>query len=364
MPGASILDAETTEEAGDRFGTDPAWTVGTGSFILQSWEPGKGMLLTANESCWQGPPRCEGLDLRFVSDPEEIRQMFEDGTLDVLDLDEVGRASEYFLHGDIYQDRLYQVHRISLTYIALNESIEPLNDARVRKALQLALNRQVLLDAAYSGHGWPENGIMPHGLYGFNPDLPEIPYAPEKAKDLLDEAGYPNGFLLTISASSYSNPGEMALLRAVADMWADIGVTATIDLMHESQFMLRRKAGELACYSATWTADYNDPDNFFYTFFGSDENTRFRSLGYPREDIMARVRDARMIADPDERIREYRELERIIVQDDAAWIPLFTRLRFYVASDRLEGMQSSWNGSVKNKYREMTITDGSEAGRQ
>ena len=361
MPGASIMDAETTAEAGDRFGTDPAWTVGTGSFILQSWEPDRGMILTANENCWQGPPRCEGLDLRFITDPEEIRQMFEDGTLDVLDTDEVGRSSEFFLHGDIYQDRLYQVQRISITYIALNESIAPLDDVRVRKALQLALNRPVLLDAAYSGQGWLENGIMPHGLYGFNPELPEIPFAPEDARALLAEAGYPNGFSLTVSASSYSTQAEMALLRSAAAMWEKLGVYATIEVLPESKFMEQRKAGALACYSATWTADYNDPDNFFFTFFGSEENSRFRSLCYPREDIMARVRDARMIADPEARIREYRELERIIVQDDAAWIPLFTRIRSYVASERLEGLQSSWNGSVKNKYREMSIKEESEA---
>ena len=79
MPGASILDAETTREAGDRFGKDPAWTVGTGSFILRSWESGMGMILTQNPDCWQGPPHCEGLNLLFLTDPEEIRLLFENG---------------------------------------------------------------------------------------------------------------------------------------------------------------------------------------------------------------------------------------------------------------------------------------------
>ena len=70
---------------------------------------------------------------------------------------------------------------------------------------------------------------------------------------------------------------------------------------------------------------------------------------------MERVRAARAIEDPETRIREYRELEKIIVQEDAAWIPLFSRLRFYMISGRLKGITSSWNGSVKNKYREMSI---------
>ena len=76
MPGASILDRETTEAAGEFFGKDPAWTVGTGSFILQEWEAGKGMKLTANRDCWTGAPKCDGLDLRFLTgtgDPEKGR---------------------------------------------------------------------------------------------------------------------------------------------------------------------------------------------------------------------------------------------------------------------------------------------------
>ncbi len=357
MPGASILDAETTREAGDRFGKDPAWTVGTGSFILRSWESGMGMILTQNPDCWQGPPHCEGLNLLFLTDPEEIRLLFENGELDILNLDDVGRTAEFFLHGDIYQDRLYEVQRISTTYIALNEAIEPLGDVRVRKALQLSLNRELLLDAGYSGHGLLVDGILPRGMYGYNPNLSKIPFDPGEAKNLLAQAGYPNGFDLTFSVSSASTQGELSLVRMAVSMWQEIGVRASVEVLEEDDFMRLRKSGSIACYSATWTADFNDPDNFFYTFFGDAENTRFRSLNYPEEDIMAQVRLARTIADADKRIQKYHDLERVIAQDDAAWIPLFSRQFFYVSSERLKGFRASWNGSVKNMYREMSVTD-------
>ena len=130
---------------------------------------------------------------------------------------------------------------------------------------------------------------------------------------------------------------------------------AEVKVIEESEWMSLRKCGQMACYSATWTADYNDPDNFIYTFFGNKENTTFRSLCYPREEIMERVRKARTITDHNLRLAEYRELEQIIVQEDAAWIPLFSRLRYYVKGDRLEGMKASWNGSVKNNYRLMSV---------
>ena len=357
VPGASILDRETTELAGDRFGVDPVWTVGTGSFLLSQWTPEDGMLLSANPDCWQGAPKCAGLNLRFVTDSKEIRRMMEAGDLDVLDLDELGNAAEYFLHGDIYQDRLFSVPRIGITYIALNESIEPLNDVRVRKAMQLALNRSVLLAAVYGGRGSVENGIFPHGLYGYHPELPEIPYDPAEGARLLAEAGYPEGFDLTVSVNSASTRWELSALRLAASMWEKIGIRTTIDVMEAGEFMRLRKSGALACYTAQWMADFNDPDNFIYTFFGNSGNTRFRSLCYPREDVMERVRAARAITDPEARIREYQELERIIVQEDAGWIPLFSRQRWYVTSERLEGISASWNGSVKNKYREMSIKE-------
>lgn len=357
MPGASILDAETTKQAGERFGKEAEWTIGTGSFILQSWEPGKGMILTANRDCWQGPPRCKGLDLRFLTDPEEISQLFENGELDILNLDDVGKDAEFYIHGDIYQDRIYTVQRICITYIALNELVEPLSDVRVRKALQLSLNRAILLDVGFSGNGYVENGIMPHGLYGFNPDLPEIPHSPDEAAELLSEAGYPDGFEITFSVSSTSSQAELSMIRAAASMWEEIGVHAKIEVLDDAEFMKLRKSGELACYCATWTADYNDPDNFFYTFYGTRENTRFRSLNYQNEEIMAAVRRARTIPDPAGRVQEYQNLEKTIIQDDAAWIPLYSRQFIYVASERLEGVTWTWNGSVKNKYREMTIKE-------
>ena len=160
MPGASIMDEDTTTAAGDRFGVDATCTIGTGPYILSKWEPGEGMLLVPNESCWDGLPKNAGLDLRFITDAEEIRMMFEKGKLDILDLDDQGSSAEYFIHGDIYQSRIQEVPQIGISYIALNESVAPLNDVRVRKALQLSLDRGTLLDIVYSGRGSLENGIF------------------------------------------------------------------------------------------------------------------------------------------------------------------------------------------------------------
>lgn len=355
MPGASIMDEETTEKAGERFGKDPEWTIGTGSYILWKWIPKEGMLLRANKDCWLGAPENEGLDLRFMTEAKAQEDLFEQGGLDILDLNELGNDAEFYMNAQEYKDRLFRVHPVGITYIALNESVEPLDNDLVRRALQYALDRDALLDSVYKGRGSIENGIFPHGLYGYNDKLPKIPYDPDEAESLLSEAGYADGFDLTISLKSSATKGERDLMEMAASMWQKVGVRAEVKVIEESEWMSLRKCGQMACYSATWTADYNDPDNFIYTFFGNKENTTFRSLCYPREEIVERVRKARTITDHNLRLAEYRELEQIIVQEDAAWIPLFSRLRYYVKGDRLEGMKVSWNGSVKNNYRLMSV---------
>ena len=355
MPGASIMDKETTEKASDQFGKDSAHTIGTGPFVLQEWEPQKGMKLGVNNDCWAGPPLCGGLDLRFLTEQEEIRTLFDNGELDILDLDDLDDYAEYYVHGDVNKDRIHEVPQIGISYIALNESVSPLDDARVRKALQVSLDRDMLLNVVYSGRGSLENGIFSRGLYGHNASLPPIEKNVDEAKRLLADAGYPDGFDLTFSVKSSSTSAESMLAREVANMWSQVGVHTEVKVIPEEEFMSRRKGGTLECYTATWTADYNDPDNYIYTFFGNRANTTFRSLCYPREDVMERVTNARTITDSKKRIDEYHDLEKTIVQDDAAWVPLFSRTRLYVTSERVKNFHHAWNGSVKNVYREMEI---------
>ncbi|MDO5458241.1 MAG: ABC transporter substrate-binding protein, partial [Eubacteriales bacterium] len=189
---------------------------------------------------------------RFITDFVEERMEYENGSLDILDLDNLGDAAEYYIHGDIYQDNLVSMRQVGISYIALNESIRPLNNVKVRRALQLGLNRQMLLDAVYSGRGDLENGIFPRGLKGWNPDLPEIPFDPDAARRLLKEAGFKDGFDLTFSVKSTSTPLEREMVRMVASMWEKIGVHTEVEMLDENSFMEQRKSGRLACYTATW----------------------------------------------------------------------------------------------------------------
>lgn len=355
MPPASILNEESASAAGDDFGKDPAKTIGTGPFILDSWTPGEGMTLRANPDCWQGAPGVDGIELYYITDEVEQRLMFERGELDILDLDKLGDEAEYFVHGDIYKDRLHTAPQVDISYIALNQAVEPLNDVRVRRALQVSLDRRMILDAFYSGRGTVENGIFPHALKGFNPDLEPIEYDPAGAVTLLAEAGYPDGFTLEVQVNASAGRAVRELMEMASVMWKKIGVKTTISILPESEFMELRTTGAATCYTATWSADYNDPDNFIYTFFGSTDNTVYRSLNYPDKDVIKRVQGARTILDEDERMREYAALEQKIIREDASWIPLFSRTHIYITGERVGHFETAWNGASQPVLRKITL---------
>ena len=145
------------------------------------------------------------------------------------------------------------------------------------------------------------------------------------------------------------------MVEMAVSMWEKIGIRAEIEVLDEASFLDRRNNGKLTCYAATWSADYDDPDNFIYTFFGNVENTRYRSLCYPNEAVMNRVRKARAVMDEKTRLKEYQDLEKIIAQDDAAWIPLFSRMHYYVVSERVDNFCVSWNGWYTTDFRNMTL---------
>ncbi len=355
-PGASMYDEETTEAAGAQFGLDPAVTIGTGSFPFDSWELNAQMVLKANPDCWAGAPACDGVIIKIVPDEATQRMMFENGELDLLDLDNAPSQMDYFLSQPQYADQITSGQRVGIAYLGLNEDYEPLSHVEVRQALQRAIDRQAILDALFSGQGQLENGIFPHGLIGYNPDLPEIPYDVEAAKELMKQAGYEDGFDLEFCYSSDSAQATRDLAAIVQAQWKEIGVNVTLREIDDGSYLDMRKSGELQCYTSTWSADFNDPDNFIYTFLGTLDNSVYRGFNYKDEATIARVAGARAIVDEQERIAEYQALEKQIFQDEAVWVPLYSKEHLYVVNPRVTGFTVSWNGWSSNYYHKVGIT--------
>ena len=354
-PGVSIYDSEATEAAGDQFGMDPAVTVGTGPFEFASWSFNNQLVLTRNEDYWKGASGLPGVVIKIIPDTETQSMMFESGELDILDLDYAADSVDRFT--ETYPDQIVQGPRVGIVYFTMNFNKEPFQDVRVRKAVQMSIDRQAILDALYGGRGQVEQGIFPHGLIGFNPDQEEIKYDPEAAKALLAEAGYADGFDMEIAADSSASDTMTMALEIVSDQLAEVGIRAEIKNYEESTWLETRKSGELGSFMSTWSADYNDPDNFIYTFFGNEEKTRIRSINYPDTEVMERVAKARTIVNEDERLAEYKALEEKIIHEDAAWVPMFSRLHLFAVSKRVQGFAPLWSGLSDQLFYNISLSE-------
>lgn len=354
-PGVSIYDSEATEAAGDQFGMDPAVTVGTGPFEFSSWSFNNQLVLTRNEDYWKGASGLPGVVIKIIPDTETQSMMFESGELDILDLDYAADSVDRFT--ETYPDQIVQGPRVGIVYFTMNFNKEPFQDVRVRKAVQMSIDRQAILDALYGGRGQVEQGIFPHGLIGFNPDQEEIKYDPEAAKALLAEAGYADGFDMEIAADSSASDTMTMALEIVSDQLAEVGIRAEIKNYDESTWLETRKSGELGSFISTWSADYNDPDNFIYTFFGNEEKTRIRSINYPDTEVMERVAKARTIVNEDERLAEYKALEEKIIHEDAAWVPMFSRLHLFAVSKRVQGFTPLWSGLSDQLFYNISLSE-------
>jgi peptide/nickel transport system substrate-binding protein/oligopeptide transport system substrate-binding protein len=151
------------------------------------------------------------------------------------------------------------------------------------------------------------------------------------------------------------SPSTLKINEAVQAMLAEVGVRVKITQMDSASYFATRKEGKLPAYESSWSADYNDPDNFIYTFF-SEKNTVARSYNYGNKDVFAKLESTRTMTDQAKRMSIYQALEKTIVQDDAAWIPLFSLEHLFVLQPRVKNFKVSWNGWSDMPYFGITLT--------
>jgi ABC-type transport system substrate-binding protein len=341
-PAASIYNRKATEAAGTQFGLEPDKTVGTGPFKLKEWKVNDHIALETYDKYWGGKATLDGVVIKIVPDADTQKMLFETGELDVFNCDLAKTQIPYFEGSDKWKNQIVKGPRVGLMYYSMNENIKPFDDVRVRKAFQMAINRQELLDKLYFGKGKLVNAIMPPGLLGYNPNTASIPYDPQKAKQLLAEAGYPNGFSMVIAQAS-DKAASLRVNEAVQAMLKEVGITVEIKQMDKASLLSTRKQGQLPMYLEEWSADYNDPDNFIYTIF-APRNAVTRSFNYKNEAVAQKLEQARKLTVSDERYKIYQDMEAQIVSNDAAWLPLFSLEHLFVVQPRVKNFKVAWNG--------------------
>lgn len=354
-PPCSIFNRESTVAAGDDFGLVPEKTIGTGPFRFTDWKLNDNFVMVSNPDYFRGAPKIDGIIVKIVPDAETNRIMFETDELDVFDVDNARSQFPAFRDSDKWKDQIVKGPRAGTYYYCLNMDIEPLDDVRIRKAIQMSIDRETILEKLYNSEGNVVHGIIPPGVLGYNPDIEVIEYNPEKAKELIAQAGYPNGFEMTL-AQITDSPSTLKINEAVQSMLGDVGIDANIEQMDSASYYGVRSEGELPSYYNVWSADYNDPDNFFYTFF-SAKNTISRSFNYDNKMVHKELEKARTMVDQKERMKLYQELEKIIVHEDAAWVPLFALNKIFIVQPRVKNLRVSWNGWGDMPYYHVEIVE-------
>ncbi len=351
-PACSIYNRKATEEAGDQFGIDPQLTIGTGPFKMSDWVLNDKLTMVRNDDYFKGAPKLDGIEVIQVPDENTQKLMYENGELDIVDLSSSSSQLAYFLGNDAYKDNLVTGPEAGCYFYVFNQDMKPTDDVRVRKAVSMAIDRQTILDQMYSGAGHVVNSMLPDGVLGAY-DTQEIPYDPEKAKALLAEAGYGEGCQLEIYQQT-DNPDALAINQVVQSMLNEVGITVTIKQMDDAAYFAERKEGRLGMTRASWKADFNDPDNFLYTFF-TERNAKIRSNNHKNTDVYQWLEDARAMTDEDERMALYQKIETAMVQEDASVLPLFQMDHIVVVQDWVKDFHVAWNGWSDVSYYTVSL---------
>ncbi|MCQ2566014.1 MAG: ABC transporter substrate-binding protein [Clostridia bacterium] len=362
VPGGAIYNQKACDLADEaaggvktdsKFGVEPEYTIGTGPFQVTEWVTNDHITLVRNNNYWKdsvpeyaAPSTVEGIVLFTVGDSSTMKMMFDNGDIDIFDLDNCREAIGTYRADATLGSQVVETTRLGTYYYCLNQQVEGLDNVLVRKAIQRVIDRQALLDSLYYGTGIIANSILAPGVVGYS-QLPEIEYDVAAAQDLMTQAGYSesNMLHLEISQSSTASSTTLNINEAVQQMLKQIYIDAEIVQVDDATWSSVRSQGGMDMYQTSWSADFNDPDNFIYTFF-SHANAVKRGFNYNNEEVMDKVEEARFMTDTEARLKLYSELEEQIVYEDAVWVPLFHLQHVFVLSTRVnpETFTPNWAG--------------------
>lgn len=330
-PVAAIVNQKAIEAAGDDYGL--ATAVGTGAFKFQDWVSQSHITLVRNDNYWGELAKSEQLVFRPIPETSVRVIELQTGGVDIAyDLDPQGRL-------EVESDPnivLYQDMSLSNSYIGFNANKHPFDDPLVRQALNYAVDVEVLLDVIYEGQASKADGPLPSLVFGFKPDLTAYEYDPEKAKELLQQAGYAPGFLKT-SIWTNDSTQRMQIAEVVQQNLVDVGIDATIEVLEWGAYLENTGAGMHDMFILGWVTVTADADYGLYALFHSSQ---FGSAGnrtyYANDRVDELLELARSTSDAQTRLEAYYEIQDIIVEE-APWIFLFSPDDVHATRANIEG---------------------------
>ncbi|MBV9479057.1 MAG: hypothetical protein JO315_23550 [Acidobacteria bacterium] len=315
--------------------------VGAGAFKVEEAVEGERVKLVKNRDYYvPGEPYVDELLFRLdLRSFREVADAFIRGELDVAhgippkmvkELRDDPRYAAYML-------TTVQLHT---SYFGYDNSAAPFDRVEVRQAVNYAINRQRINERVYAGLALPAQSLLPPGLLGYDPNLRGFEHDPERARNLMRQAGYASGFSVeyrTWDTDEFNNSGLVPLL--IEDLDA-IGIRVNVTRHSATEAAaVRDRRGHGVVYCANWYADFPDPDNFFYIFFHSEASS-IRGLYYYRPEVDAQILEARRSNDSEARATIYRSLNQMVVRE-APLAPLFHERLFVLHKPNIRGVRTS-----------------------
>lgn len=359
----SPVQQATVEANGDAWCTSPDTFVSNGPYMITDWTPSERIVLTKNPNYvggWDSSKIVsDTITLLLLEDSSASYAAYNSGeAVLVKDVptDEIPSLTKAEDGGDFYVDTILGTY-----YVSLNLQRDAFKDAKVRKALSLAIDRDYVANTIMQGTYSAADSIVGPGIVdesGYFHDNGNAPYISAdyeanlaEAKKLLEEAGYPNGEgYPTIEYSTNDAGYHVPLAEYLQQAWGDLGITLTINKMEWSSFTPARRAGEYDVARNGWVMDYNDPSNMLDLFCSGNGNNDGK---YANPDFDAAI-DASRVADSAEHFAQLHKAEDILMEDMGC-LPIAYYNDYWLQSPTLKG---TWHSPYGYWYLQYGYIEG------
>lgn len=309
--GGVILNQKAVEEAGDSYSMNP---VGTGPFQFESWAKGDQIVLTRFEDYYGEAPSFNKMILRAIPEATNRTIELESGGVDIayeITTNDIKRVEE--------NDQLKLIRKMgnSTTYFAFNTKKAPFDNEKVRQAISYAIDTETIVNAVFRGVGAPADGPVPPNIKYFNEDLGSPVYDVDKAKALLAEAGYPDGFKGKIWTNEKKARVDMCTI--IQSQLKEVGIDVEIQVLEWGAYLEGIKNAEHEMFMVGWSTQTPDPDMSLYGPFHSSQQGKNNFSYYDNPKVDEMLEQGRVLSDSPEREALYKELQSII-RTEAPWI--------------------------------------------
>ena len=346
FPATYPVRSDIVDANPDTWSTDPQTYIGNGPYVLEEWNHQANMIYTQNENYYDvenlGPDK---IKFELMEDNNTILSAFKNG--EILFGDDLPNDEIEAMTGNGLEIK----SQLGTYFLCVNVNKEGLNNAKVRQALSLAIDREYIVDKVAQGGQIPADTFVPTGLSDidtskefhdeaeawYSADANDYESNVQKAKDLLKEAGYENGEGLP-SIELMCNPGHEAVMEAIQNMWQEqLGVNVTISSQDWNVFISTRKEGEYQVARHGWLADYNDPISFLdmWVTDGGNNDAQWSNTEYDKL-----ISEIKASTSQEERFEKMHEAEKILGEEMPV-IPLYYYTDLMLVSEKLEGFYTS-----------------------